>query len=229
MIASVHVADVGVRRALALLRKAPKPTATPGLRSAKIGLAAPLSASVLPRPGLRRVGLVAMWDDDDALDRFLAEHPTAAALAGGWQVRLAPLRAFGTWPGLPSDVAKGRAAEHDGPAVVTTLGRMRLTQALRFLRASAKASGDVVGAPGLLWATGLASPPFVSTISLWKSSDALSAYAYGDADGGHPSAIAADRSKPFHHESAFIRFRPYGAHGALDGKNPLRETLLANS
>src|SRR5688500_11536319 len=104
MIASVHVADVGVRRALALLTKVPKPAAVPGLRSAKAGVAAPLGPSVLPRPNPRRVGLVALWDDDAALDRFLAEHPTAATLARGWHVRLAPLRAFGTWPGLPGDV-----------------------------------------------------------------------------------------------------------------------------
>jgi hypothetical protein len=226
MIASVHVADVGMRSALAVLRKAPRPASTPGLRHANVALAAPLSRSVLPAPDFGRVALVAFWDHDDALDRFLAEDPGATRFAGGWHLRLEPLRRFGTWPGLPDDVPTPRHVAHDGPAAVLTLGRLRLTQAVRFLKASAKAESRVVGAPGLIWATGLARPPFVATCSLWESTDALSAYAYGDDEPAHPDAIAADRAKPFHHQSAFIRFRPYAAQGSLAGKNPLAITAL---
>jgi hypothetical protein len=227
VIASVHVADVGARRAPTVLFKAPKPAAVAGLRHANVALTAPLSRRVLPSPSLGRVGLVAFWDDDDALDRFLAQHPIASRLAGGWHVRLEPLRAFGSWPGLADDIPAARVVDHDGPAAVLTLGRLRLTQAVRFFRTSARAEGEVVDAHGLTWATGLARPPFVSTCSLWENSDALSAYAYGHRDQAHPSAIAADRAKPFHHQSAFIRFRPYGSEGHLDGKNPLAETWLS--
>ena len=98
-----------------------------------------------------------------------------------------------------------------------------------FFRASAKAEGAVLDAPGLIWATGLAKPPFVSTCSLWESSDALSAYAYSGAMPEHPAAIAADKAKGFHHESAFIRFRPYGSEGKLDGRNPLAEEWMATA
>lgn len=31
--------------------------------------------------------------------------------------------------------------------------------------------------------------------------------------GSHRAAVAADRSRPFHRESAFIRFRPYATRG----------------
>ena len=79
----------------------------------------------------------------------------------------------------------------------------------------------VVDAPGLIWATAMARPPFVATCSLWESTDALSAYAYGGDDPAHPDAIATDRAKPFHHRSAFIRFRPYASQGSLGGRNPL--------
>jgi hypothetical protein len=229
VIASVHVADVGARRAPAVLFKTPKPAAVPGLRHANMALTARLSRAVLPRPSVGRVGLVAFWDDDDALDRFLSDHPTAAKLGDGWYVRLDPLRAFGTWPGLPDDIPTGRAVDHDGPAAVLTLGRLRVTRTLPFFRASAKAESEVVDAPGLTWATGLARPPFVATCSLWESSDALSAYAYGQRERGHPAAIAAHRVKPFHHQSAFIRFRPYGSEGRLDGKNPLAEAWMATT
>lgn len=226
MIASVHVADVGARSALAVLRKTPEASIS-GLRHANVALAAPLSGSLRPSPDLGRVGLVAFWDDDDALDRFQADHPIAARLAGGWHLRLEPLRAWGTWPGLPNDVPKARAVEHDGPAAVLTLGRLRLTQAIRFLRTSARAEARVVGARGLTWATGFGRPPFVATCSLWQTTEALTAYAYGHDEAAHPAAIAADRTKPFHHESAFIRFRPYASKGGLGGRNPLVESWMS--
>lgn len=227
MIASVHIADVGPRRAVRLLRVPPKPAEVPGLRDAHVALTAPLSASVLPRPDLRRVGLVAFWDDDEALDRFLVGSDWSAALDDGWRVRLEPLRLWGSWPAVPDDLPRSRNVEHDGPAAVLTLGRLRLTQAVRFFRASARAEGRAVEAPGMIWSTGLARPPFVATCSLWSSTDALATYAYGRREPAHPDAIAADRARPFHHRSAFVRFRPYASEGRLDGRNPLAETWLA--
>jgi hypothetical protein len=229
MIASVHVADVGVGSALRVLRRAPSPASVPGLRQADVATAAPLGGSVFPAPQLGRVALVAMWDDDDALDGFLTTHPLATTMAGGWRLRLEPLRAFGAWPGLPADVARARTIDGDGPVAVLTLGRFRWRRALPFLRTSNKAENDVVGAPGLMWATGLARPPFVATCSLWESAEAAATYAYREGGAPHPSAIAADRANPFHHRSAFIRFRPYGSEGHLGGKNPLSERWASSS
>jgi hypothetical protein len=50
----------------------------------------------------------------------------------------------------------------------------------------------------------------------------MRAYAY-DRDGTHQAAVNADRAKPFHHESAFVRFRPYASEGSWDGRDPLAE------
>jgi hypothetical protein len=229
VIASVHIADVSRGAALGVLRKAPKPATTPGLRHANVALTAPLSGSVRPKPDFGRVGLVAFWDDETALDRFLAEDPMARPLADGWRLRLAPLRIHGSWPGVPDDLPRSRSVEHDGPAAVLTLGRVRASRIVPFFRTSAKAEGAVLDAPGLIWTTGLAKPPFVSTCSLWESSDALSAYAYGGTMPEHPAAIAADKANGFHHQSAFIRFRPYGSEGKLDGRNPLAEKWMATA
>lgn len=191
-----------------------------------MAVTAPLGGSLRPSPQAGRLALVAFWDDDAALDRFLADHPMAEALSGGWHVRLDPLRAFGSWPGLPDDVPRARNVGYEGVAAVLTVGRMRLTQAPRFFRASNKAENRVLGAPGLIWTTGMARPPFVATCSLWESTEALSDYAYGPDNPAHPDAIAADRAKPFHHQEAFIRFRPYGSQGSLRGRNPLAEAWL---
>ncbi|MHB8671730.1 MAG: spheroidene monooxygenase, partial [Acidimicrobiales bacterium] len=216
----------GIGAALTALRKVPEPGSIEGLRHASVGIAAPFSKHRKP-PMLVRVGLVSLWDDDAALDRFQAQHPLAKRLGDGFVVRLEPLRAYGTWPGLPADVPSGRSVDHDGPAVVLTLARLRLTQAVRFFRTSGKAEAKVAAAPGLIWATALARPPFLATCSLWDDTRSLSTYAYGHSDPRHSDAIAAQAKRDFFHESAFIRFRPYGVHGSLDGRNPLREQALS--
>jgi hypothetical protein len=229
MIASVHIADVGVRSALSMTRKAPPPGSIPGLRNANVGLAAPLGGSVVPSVQFGRAGLFAFWEDDTALDGFLADHPLAEQFAGGFRIRLEPLRAYGTWPGFPrEEVTDQRHVEHDGPVAALTMGRPRASQLLRFLRTSAKAEASAVEAPGLVWTTGLAKPvSFVATCSLWESTRALSTYAYGTKDPGHPDAITSGDAKPFHHEQIFIRFRPYASHGKLDGKNALAEAWMS--
>jgi len=93
MIASIHLTDVRLRTALKALRTAPRPESTPGLRYATSVAAAPLGGPVLAAPQPGRVGLIALWDDAADLDRFLATHPLATALAGGWHVRLATVHA----------------------------------------------------------------------------------------------------------------------------------------
>jgi hypothetical protein len=221
MIASVHLADVGFTKAVAAQPRRPKPARTPGLRSAQLGFAAPLRSQLLPKPDFRRLALIAFWDDDASIDRFMAEHPLAARFADGWSVRLAPLRHHGSWPGLDDGIPIARKVEHDGPVAAITLGRLRISQAVRFLRASAKAEAAVIEAPGKIFATGFGSPPIVSTVSLWESSDAIAAYAYNVADAAHPDAIREGRTKPFHKQEAFIRFRPYASQGSLGGSNPL--------
>jgi hypothetical protein len=220
VIASVHIGQTTRRAGLGVVRKAPKPADVPGLLHANVALTAPLGGSV-PNPALRRPALVALWEDDAAVDRFLADHATAKKLEGGWRVRLEPLRLHGSWPGVPEQLPRNRQVEHDGPAVVLTFGRFKLHRAPAFFRTSAKAEADVLRAPGLIWTTGMARPPFVATCSLWESADALRAYAYSGETPGHPAAVEADRAKPFHHQSAFIRFRPYDSVGKLDGTNPL--------
>ena len=225
MIGSVHFADVGLLTALAGLRKTPNARELPGLRQANLGVAAPLGAAKLPTG---RLGLVALWDDDAALDRFLADHPLARILSSGWRARLKPLRAYGSWPGLPTDTPTTRATDSEGPVASLTLGRLRISQAARFLRVSARAEASANEAEGLIWGTGLGAPPFVSTFSLWRDTRSVMAYTYGRRDPAHSDAVRADAAQPFHHQSAFIRFQPYAWEGALAGKNPLAADALTS-
>lgn len=226
MIATVQIADLGPAATLRSIKRRPKPSTTPGLRSANVAVFAPLAAS--GPPPIKRAGLIAFWDDEGAFDRFLERDPIATRFAGGFQARLQPLRAFGTWPGLPTDIPSSRAVPHDGPVVVLTLGRLRISQTIRFLRTSRPAERAAVGHEGMIWGSAAARPPFVATVSIWQDSQATAAYAYGRQEPAHSEAITAQQRKDFHRESAFIRFAPTRLEGSLAGTNPLPAAAIAH-
>lgn len=221
MIVSVHLADVGRLQLPRLLLRRPRKADLPGLSYAEPVLTAPLGGGLLPQPALGRIGLIAAWDDDAALDRFLAQHPLAQRLAGGWHVRLEPLRVFGSWSEMPDLPSRERPVDDEEPVVVLTLGRLRLSRARPFLRSATPAELEAVNDDAVIASTALARPPhLVSTFSIWRSAAAMRRYAHGRS-GAHQAAVKADRSRPFHHESAFIRFRPYASRGTWNGRDPL--------
>ncbi len=224
-VVSVHVADVGLKGPLT---RAPKPVKVSGLVEANAGLCAPLGPGLIPRVDPRRVAMVAFWESHGALEQFLAGHPVAERLSSGWHAALEPIRAFGSWPGLPDDIPRNRKVESDGPVVVTTLGKLKMSQAYRFLATSAKAEARVAAAPGLRWATGFGQPPFVATLSVWDSAQSAMDYAYGGSDAPeHQGAIDEDRSRPFHHRNAFVRYRPLAVSGSIDGSSLIEQAELA--
>src|SRR5262249_37345410 len=119
MIATVHVADIGRRSLIPAVRKRPAPGDVPGLRWLDVAPAAALASN--KPPGLRRGGLSGMWDDEASAPAFADSHLFAQRFAdNGFQAVLRPLRAFGSWPGLPADVPRNRVTHHDAPVIVTT-------------------------------------------------------------------------------------------------------------
>jgi len=174
--------------------------------------------------------MIAAWKNDEAFEAFSAGHPLARQLAAGWQVRLQPLHVYGKWPGL-RDLPEGEIKVGDEePVAVLTLGRPRLHRLPAFLKASARAEAEAVANPGVLALIGMARPPrLVATFSLWRDVETMRAYARGRSDSAHPTATRADRANPFHHDSAFIRFRPYASQGSWDGRDPLALTARRDS
>jgi hypothetical protein len=221
MIATVDIADLGLRRTLESLRHRPEPGTVPGLRWLDTAAAVPL-ASRLP-PTFQRAVMIAFWDDESAAVAFMHDHQLGRRFAeSGLRAVLRPLRAFGAWPGLPDDVPRARKVDHDSPVFVTTLGKLRMSQGLRFIRASRPAERAALAADGFVWGTTATrpagiGPPFMVTLSMWETADAAAGYAYSDPSGRHPRAVIKQREKDFHHESAFIRHVPLAITGSLAG------------
>jgi hypothetical protein len=224
MIVSVQIAKLGPRAGLGVLARPPRADRVPGLRHAETVFTAPIGEKLLPSPDLGTVGLIAAWENEAAFEGFLASHPLAVRLAGGWQVRLAPLRVSGSWPEVPDLLERQQPVDDDEPVVVLTIGRTKPWRLPPFLRAAAAAEADIVKEPGLLATTGFGRlPRLVSTFSVWRSAAEMRDYAYREA-GAHRAAVAADKAHPFHFSSAFIRFRPIASQGEWNGRDPLALT-----
>jgi len=222
MILSVHLATVGRWQAQRMLLGGLDASAVPGMSYAEVVFPARFGNRV-PRPRPGRVGLIAGWRDDAALDRFLSAHPFAERLSDGWHTRLEPLHCFGSWAGMEEVAAASAPVRDDEPVAALTLGRLRLTRTRDFLKSARPTERDAIANPAVAVAIGFGrfTPPrLVSTFSVWRSFAEMRDYAFGKS-GSHQAAVRVDRRHPFHRESAFIRFRPYASVGSWDGRDPV--------
>ena len=120
------------------------------------------------------------------------------------------MRIAGSWPALPELNRVHDSGMPDEPVGLLTLRLLRASQAFRFLGATATAERSLPTEPALTLSAELDRPPFLATFSLWNTNAGMQEYAHG---GGHTHANSQRRAKPFHHEAAFARLRPYRTRG----------------
>src|SRR4051794_23126223 len=211
--------------------------ATPGLRFSRL-LGTGRGRTMTLSADLRRWALFAVWEDEPALDAFLAGSEIAerwdALTREAWHVRLEPLRAHGAWGGAnplagaagagPADggaAAAGAGAEADGPVAIFTRATIRAARLHRFYPAVARPAAELLRAPGVLASVGIGEWPVArqATFSLWASLDQVKAYAYGSE--AHRAVVRRTRAEDWYAEELFARFVPYGSAGTWDGRDPL--------
>jgi hypothetical protein len=230
LVATVHLVQLSPAASIRALRSVPSPGRIGGLRWAEVGAGAHFGRGVLPPPAPGRVALLALWEDDAAIDRFFAgEHPVAETFRPGWSVRLEPLRQTGRIAGMPRLVDDEQPVDDTEPVAVLTYGHTKYRTLKPFLQANQGATVDALDSPALLAATGLARPPrMVGTFSLWRTAAEMKDYAYRRG-GGHSGAMLDHAHIGFHHEALFARFRPYASAGAWDGRDPLASVAPAGA
>ena len=233
MLFSAHVVDTSPLEALR--RKTPQSGDAAGLRSARTATCAPFTPGMLPRPQLGREAMVACWDDEAALDRFLDTHPTGQALSAGWHVRMELIRAVGVWPGLDDnmvDAAGDQAESMTGPSVAVTIGTAYLRTVVPFLRVNSGLEDQFLDTPSGIWGTAMTNIPqrLVATLTIWEGADAAADFMRTGAHGAAVKAHFNPRKDPTGHTyvtgGGFFGFRPISATGSLGGKNAMPAGLL---
>jgi hypothetical protein len=179
-------------------------------------------AVMFPIFRLSRSALVAVWDDESALERFLA-GPTYAA----WKkpadelllVRLRPTRVKGTWDGRSPFWPAARATRDSGPLAVFT----RVAVRSRFLPAFYGSALPPIAmqidrTPGALLSVGLTERPIRigATFSIWCSLREMQRYGYHAPPHGAVQRRA--REQGWFDEELFVRFQVLHADGCWLGR-----------
>jgi len=225
---SFHLAELPPLTTARALARPPRPAAVPGLRHAEclalMRLGSPTVS--LERMQLRRLALFAAWDGEAALERFLAQDALGLQLRGGWHVRLRYLRRYGEIAALAPLPQRAGDWDPEEPMVAVTLARLRLPELPRFLSWGKPVERLVADHPGTTFSTAAFRPPrHFSTFSIWRTVREMTDMVHGRSDvpdpHTHAVAMKEQRRRDFHHESAFMRFRPLSEHGTWQGRTLL--------
>nr|MDT0658675.1 hypothetical protein [Micromonospora sp. DSM 115978] len=225
MIHSFHLALLPPSVTLRALLRRPRAA---GLRHAECLALMRLGSPAVSweRMQLRRLAMFAEWEDEPALERFLADEELGRRLNGGWHVRLRYLRRYGEVSALAGLPVRAGGWDPQEPIVAVTLARLKLPELPRFLRWGRPVEHLVVGHPGTTFATAAIRPPHTfSTFTVWRSVREMTDMVHGRGavpqDRAHAVAMAEQHRRDFHHESAFMRFRPLSEHGTWEGRRLL--------
>ena len=226
---------------------------TAGLRFWRL-LGTGRGATMTMSADLRRWALFAVWEDEAALDAFLASSPVAARweelARERWHVRLECLRSKGAWGG--SDPLAGARVPNgaDAPAAAAaetsrkarrprrrpTTAPSRSSPARRSgppascasTARSSRRRRSSASSPGLLASLGVGEWPLArqATFSLWRSLADARAYAY--ASPQHMRGRAPHARRGLVLRGALRALRPYGSTGTWNGADPLEPWRMAD-
>jgi hypothetical protein len=229
-VASFHLVRLPARRRPGAVSRLPLARrhlgASPGLVLGRlVGAAKGSSIRLAVDPS--RWAAFTVWEDEAALDEWEWTSPMLAHWRQTnielWTVRLACLTAHGSWHGVEPFPGMAGAIHDDrgGPVAVVTWAKVKVSRITRLYRSTGAVDLAVAHADGRLRSIGFWESPVGrhGTFSLWKSTDDLTAFAYGHSD--HRDVVRRTRDERWYGEELFARFRPYRSSGTWGGSPPL--------
>ena len=172
----------------------------------------------------RHWALLATWDSPADAAWFERSAPVR-----GWgrladeRLRLAmtPVASRGLWGGVaPFGDPPPRRPAAGAPVVSITRARVRVRSWHTFTGAVPPVSGDLAQVDGLRMAIGVGEAPLglQGTVSLWRDSEALTAFAHGRAP--HRAVVERTPREDWYAEELFARMAVVSVEGTLAGREP---------
>jgi len=223
---SFHLLETTPAMTLGAFFRPPTKNKISGLRHAECMSAMTLGSPILSmeRMQLSRLAMFAFWENEEAIDDFLADTRLGCKLAEGWHVRLRFLRQWGQFSefdNLPEPVAD---TDPEQPIVAVTLARLKLPEVFRFIHWGKPVEELVRDNPNTTLAMAAMRPSRTfSTFSVWRSQRHMTDMVHGrnscPGSSRHASAMTERERKDFHHKFTTFRFRAVSEHGTWLGKN----------
>ncbi len=168
-------------------------------------------------PDLSTYALLAVWEDKSSAETFFQNHPYShqafANAQYSWTIFMNMARVKGSWesiqpfPEQKVDVGKG-------PIAVLTRATIHPHKLWSFWKHVPKVSNRLEHhQAGIVFSKGIGEVPLLqqATFSLWKSRDAMVAYAYRSAK--HQEMIKKTRELGWYREELFAEFVPIDTKG----------------
>ncbi|MCU0749313.1 MAG: hypothetical protein MUF13_07180 [Akkermansiaceae bacterium] len=228
---SFHLASPGLGKTLEFLLRPPLTGSTQGLSHIEIVVPMTLGRRVSQpsRYHPRQVAAFAAWEDESALEEFLSRDRCGMALARGWHVRMEFVRKWGQMKGFDGLPLTAMELDDEDPVVSFTLARLRVMEAVRFIRWGKPVERQVRDDPTTTIAMAAIRPlRTLATFSIWQTQRDLKQMVHGrrsdEASQKHAKAMQERNRKDFHHEFITMRFRPLSEHGIWEGRKQLLPT-----
>ena len=172
----------------------------------------------------RQFAAFAAWEDEAALEKFLCRDRCGMLLAQGWHVRMEFVQKWGRMQGLDDLPQTAMELDDKDPVVSFTLARLRVMEAVRFIRWGKPVERQVRDDPATTIAMAAIRPlRTLATFSIWQTQRDLKQMVHGrrgeETSQKHAKAMQERNRKDFHHEFITMRFRPLSEHGIWEGRN----------
>jgi heme-degrading monooxygenase HmoA len=180
-------------------------------------------------PDWQQWGLMAVWTNQEAFDRFynnsFISSWWAAFTSERWTIICEPLESHGKWDGK-EPFGKPTIKNFDGPVAILTRAAIRLNKIKGFWSNVDSVANIMANAPGFITSFGIGEAPVYrqATFSIWESLDKMKTFAYGSKE--HAEVIRKTRVENWYSEELFARFKIIDSFGTINGKDPLQGLKL---
>ncbi|MCX6123587.1 MAG: hypothetical protein NTV34_02380 [Proteobacteria bacterium] len=223
---SYHLVRVSILRSIQYIFFPPSYKRFPGLKHHEFFFTMKLGEPIFSprRFSISTLALIAWWQDEHALDRFLDIQSNKFITKDGWHVRLKKYRFWGRVKEIGDCYTHSEQPKPNTPVVGITLARLKLSQTLRFIKWGKPVELQVRDHPGKLLGLAAMRPlNTFSTFSIWKNEAEMINMVQGalkERDGAeHRVAMQERKKKDFHHEFMTMRLIPTREVGAWSGKS----------